>query len=135
MESYRLRTVLALGGVLLALFWALPNFIDVSKIQHWPFKQKLNYGLDIQGGLHLVLGVDVEGVVTESTTRLVGNLRQEFAQKNITAEVKASKPSEGEVQVHVSSAADKAAVQKFLAESQYASVLQEITADEKVLTL
>lgn len=135
MESYRLRTFLALGGVLLALFWALPNFIDVNKIPHWPFKQKLNYGLDIQGGLHLVLGVDVEGVVTESTTRLVGSLRQELSQKNINAEVKASKPAEGEIQVHLNSAADRAALQKFLGESQYSSVLQEMSADDKTVTL
>ncbi len=136
MESHRLRTFLALGGVLLALFWALPNFIDLEKIEKWPFKQKLNYGLDIQGGLHLVLGVDVEGVVTESTTRLIGSLRQELSEKNIqVSEVKASKPTEGEIQIVAANAGERAKVQTYLGESQYSSVLQEMNADDRTVTL
>src|SRR5690606_5515286 len=51
--------------------------MDVSKIPYFPGK-KVNYGLDIQGGLHLVLGVDVAGVTSESTKRLIATLEEDF---------------------------------------------------------
>ena len=124
------RTILAAAGVLLAVFWALPNFVNVDKISAWPFKQKLNYGLDIQGGLHLVLGADVQGVITESTTRLVTALKEEFSKESIPAtDIKIINGTVGELLITVANAADKIKVQKFFSD-RYASVLQEGTASD-----
>lgn len=124
------RSILAIAGVALAIFWALPNFVNVDKISAWPFKQKLNYGLDIQGGLHLVLGADVDGVITESTTRLVASLKEEFKKENIpVTEVKTVNGNQGEVLVTVANAADKPKVQKLLAD-RYGNVLQEGAASD-----
>ncbi len=124
------RSILAIAGVALAIFWALPNFVNVDKISGWPFKQKLNYGLDIQGGLHLVLGADVDGVITESTTRLVASLKEEFNKESIpVTEIKTVKANQGEVLITVANTADKAKVQKMLAD-RYGNVLQEGTASE-----
>ncbi len=124
------RSILAIAGVALAIFWALPNFVNVDKISAWPFKQKLNYGLDIQGGLHLVLGADVDGVITESTTRLVASLKEEFKKENIpVSEVKTVSGNQGEVLITVTNTADKPKVQKLLAD-RYGNVLQEGAAGE-----
>ena len=124
------KAILAVAGIVLAVFWALPNFVNVDHISGWPFKQKLNYGLDIQGGLHLVLGADVEGVITESTTRLVNSLKDELAKENIAfTEVKALNAAIGEVQISTANAADKAKVLKHLSD-RYPNVLQEGTTSD-----
>lgn len=135
MDSYRLRAILASIGVLLAIFWAMPNFVNLEKLPQWPFQQKLNYGLDIQGGLHLVLGVDVEGVVSESTQRMMTSLREEFTKAGIqVSEIKMTKPSEGEVQIVAATPADREKVQKHLAQHPWSSTLQEMTSDGSTLT-
>ena len=109
MESLRLRSILATLGVTLAIVWVLPNILNVEN-NWWPSKSKLNYGLDIQGGLHLVMGADVEGVLTESTTRLIASLGTEFAKDNINiSDIKVTNPSTGEITLL---AADEAAKQK-----------------------
>jgi preprotein translocase subunit SecD len=130
----RWKITLAMAGILLAIFWALPNFVNVDKISGWPFKQKLNYGLDIQGGLHLVLGVDVDGVITESTQRMVNNLKDEFAKENIqVTEIKATKPHEGEMEITAANADEKTKAQKYLSD-RYGAVLQEISTHDNTIT-
>jgi preprotein translocase subunit SecD len=134
MDSYRLRSWLALAGVLLALFWAMPNFVDLEKFPNFPFKQKMNYGLDIQGGLHLVLGVDVEGVVTESTNRLVASLKQEFSKDGIqVSEVVASNPAQGEIQITAANSGEKEKVLKHL-KDHWGSTLQELSNSDTSVT-
>ncbi|MBK9294466.1 MAG: protein translocase subunit SecD [Oligoflexia bacterium] len=49
----------------------------------WPTKDKIRYGLDIQGGLYLVMGVDVPSVLKESTTRLALTLDSMFKEKSL----------------------------------------------------
>ncbi len=79
-ESLRTRWIIIIAVIGLALFWVGPNFID-----SWPMKNanKVNYGLDIQGGLHLVLGVDSNEVVIEKTARMIRGLSSEFKSDNI----------------------------------------------------
>lgn len=68
MENLRLRTWTAGIALLLAVLFIAPNFIDTTKFAWWPAR-KLNYGLDIQGGIHLVMGVDVESVLVTTVNR------------------------------------------------------------------
>lgn len=82
MESLRMRSWIAAVVVILAALFIAPNFVDTSKITWWP-ATKLNYGLDIQGGLHLVLGVDVDGVVATTVTRQTEAMKVTFAKDNI----------------------------------------------------
>lgn len=75
-----LRTTGAIIAILWAIIYIIPNFVDVSKIPYYPGK-KVNYGLDIQGGLHLVMGVDVVGVTNESTKRMMSSIDADFKAK------------------------------------------------------
>lgn len=130
MESFRLRAILAIAGIALALVWVMPNVMDVEKVW-WPSKQKINFGLDIQGGLHLVMGVDVQGVVTESTNRLVGVLRNEFeAEKLAGVEVKALNAANGEIQIEAAGNKDK--IVKYVDE-RYATTLQKMSENGQTL--
>jgi preprotein translocase subunit SecD len=71
------KVVTVVVAVLWGILYILPNFVDVSNIPYFPGK-KVNYGLDIQGGLHLVMGVDIAGVTSESTKRLVSSIEEDF---------------------------------------------------------
>jgi preprotein translocase subunit SecD len=82
MENLRTRTWAAGIAVLLAVLFIAPNFIDTSKFAWWPAR-KLNYGLDIQGGIHLVMGVDVESVLVTTVTRQTTVLTGEFEKAGI----------------------------------------------------
>ncbi len=82
MENLRLRTWTAGIALVLAALFIAPNFIDTSKFAWWPAR-KLNYGLDIQGGIHLVMGVDVESVLVTTVNRQTIVLGADFAKENI----------------------------------------------------
>nr|WP_295900452.1 protein translocase subunit SecD [uncultured Bdellovibrio sp.] len=135
MEGLRWRSILAVLGVAAAIVWVLPNVVHFGEKTWWPSKQKLNYGLDIQGGLHLVMGVDVDGVVKESTNRMIVSMKAEMQKENISfADVKSEKPEQGEIQISVAQASGKAAVEKFLSE-KYSTVLQTMGSTDTVVTV
>lgn len=132
MESLRWRSVLAALGVAIALVWVAPNVVNMDN-KWWPSKAKLNYGLDIQGGLHLVMGADVQGVLTESTTRLVNSLKADFAKENIpVTDVKSLKADEGEITI----TGDKASLDKVkeYLNTHYATTLQIMNESDTEVT-
>ncbi len=62
--------------------------LDLEKTK-FPFKQKVNLGLDLQGGLYLVLGVDFNKVYKDVVDRQSGSLQQRLKEKGFpTASVK-----------------------------------------------
>ncbi|QDK45277.1 protein translocase subunit SecD [Bdellovibrio sp. ZAP7] len=132
MEGLRWRTIGAAAGIVLALVWFMPNIANFGN-SWWPSKQKMNYGLDIQGGLHLVMGVDVDGVVKESTTRLMASIKADTAKDNIAlTDVKSEKPESGELTLHFA-AGDKAKVLKYMADKHPAD-LQEVGTTDTTAT-
>jgi preprotein translocase subunit SecD len=127
MENFRLRLILAAIGIGIVFAWVMPNFINVEN-SWWPTKKKLNYGLDIQGGLHLVMGVDVYGVVSESTNRLATQLKTDMTADSIAvSEIKATKADQGELTIVAGDEASKAKISKFI-EEKYSTMLQVISS-------
>ncbi len=132
MNMLRLRTVVAVLGVLWAVAYMLPNVVNFENTW-WFTKQKINYGLDIQGGLQLVMGVDVDGVVGESTNRLVAAIKAETKAEQIPVkDVKSENPAQGEVDFVLEGADAKAKVEKFLSE-KYPTTLQVISSTDSVV--
>lgn len=128
MENLRLRTIGVVLGLVISLVWVVPNMVDVSKTW-WPTKKKINYGLDIQGGLHLVMGVDVEGVVSEGTMRLGSVLQAELAKEGMpAAQVKTPKASQGEIEIAFDTAETKEKVSGYMS-SRYDTVLQKMSEE------
>ena len=50
-------------------------------------RQPINLGLDLQGGIHLVLGVDLEKGIENVLDRMAGDLRAALQKKGIGAQV------------------------------------------------
>ena len=65
------------GIILAAIVWLLPTFTDT-----WPHK-KINLGLDLQGGMHLVLEVQNHKAVEAELDRTVQELKKELRKKGI----------------------------------------------------
>lgn len=133
MEGLRWRTIIATLGVVISIVYVLPNFTKVGEISWWPAKQKLNYGLDIQGGLQLVMGVDVEGVVKESITRTIASLKADLPKEGVSVvDVKSSAPETGTIEVMTASKGDSTKAEKYFAD-KFATTFQVIESNDNMV--
>lgn len=72
----RWKTLLILAICLIGIVFALPNALPRKVTEALPtWLQPVNLGLDLQGGSHLLLEVEVDAVVRERLTSLVDSLR------------------------------------------------------------
>ena len=77
-ENFKMRWAVVILVTLVGVVWVAPNFVNMP--ESWPFStKKMVMGLDIQGGIHLVLGVDTKAVLVQKTTRMVYPLNQPFS--------------------------------------------------------
>lgn len=78
------KLVLLLFFTGLSAVYVFPTLaqLDIEKTK-FPFKKKINLGLDLQGGLYLVLGVDFNKVYKEVMDRQAGILQESLKEKNI----------------------------------------------------
>jgi preprotein translocase subunit SecD len=120
-ESMKGRTVLVILFLLFTTIYLLPNLVKLPS--GWVLHKKaLNYGLDIQGGAHLVYGVDVKGVMKERTERTARAIQAELQVKDIKAQVTPNETSDA-LRITTQDPAEAKKVSDFL-KDQYATVLQ-----------
>jgi preprotein translocase subunit SecD len=81
-ESLNARLATVAAVFLIAVAWTIPNFVNLEKIW-WPTKDKMVLGLDIQGGSHLVLRVDVDSAVKQSVVRTAAGIEAEMKAKSL----------------------------------------------------
>lgn len=122
-ENLKIRILIVVLAIVGAVIYLVPNFTDLEDTW-WPTKSELNYGLDIQGGLHLVLGVDVKGVIAEKVERLSQSLKTEFTERQIDVEsISVVGDENDEIQVTLKNPGQWNTLETFL-EEQYGTVLQ-----------
>ena len=80
------KLLLLLSLVVLSVVYVIPTLanLDLEKTK-FPFKQKINLGLDLQGGLYLVLGVDFNKVYRDVSERQANSLRDRLKEKSLGA--------------------------------------------------
>src|SRR5438309_7029130 len=66
-SSLKWRWIVIFLVMIWAVYEVLPNFSGGDKKPSWMGSDRLKYGLDIQGGLYLVMGVDTQGVLRQET--------------------------------------------------------------------
>jgi preprotein translocase subunit SecD len=94
------------------IVWTIPNFVDLTKTW-WPTKDKMTLGLDIQGGLHLVLRADIQGALKQEAGRISAGLSDEFRRSNISfIAVKQGDAARGEMEISTANETDAKAVKK-----------------------
>jgi preprotein translocase subunit SecD len=127
-ESLKARWVIIFISLFLAIMWVLPNFVSLGD-NWWFSKEKIIYGLDIQGGLHLVMGVDVEGVMAEKTARLSRNFRDELKDQGIAYQsVSVSEENKTELIVVLKEESDQETFSKYISE-YYGTTLQILSQE------
>lgn len=70
----------------IGLSFAVPNFIDeetAAKLPDWVPHKQVNLGLDLRGGSHLLLEVEVQAVIDEYLEALVDSARAELRGERI----------------------------------------------------
>ena len=134
-ESLKARFIILSVSVILALMYFMPNVISLEKYLWWPSKNKLVYGLDIQGGLHLVLSADVAEILQERIQRQSSEIQEELKKENIeslSTEV-LKKPLSLLIQLKSASDLEKAEV--WFKKSEFSRNFQILPAGESILKL
>ncbi len=132
-ENLKVRLWIVFIIFAMCLLWFAPNVVNLSSVS-WLPQKKINYGLDIQGGLHIVMGVDIEGSLKEKTRRMAEDLHKFMTEKNVVGfgSVKAAEAEEPEIEVEVVSG-NGSDISDFISEN-YAGVLQVLsTSDKKIV--
>lgn len=78
MKNFSWKLVLVFVVVVAAIIFVLPSL----KPALWPHKQ-INLGLDLQGGMHLVLEVDTQKALESTVERISQEIRQELRKERI----------------------------------------------------
>jgi preprotein translocase subunit SecD len=71
----RWKIILVLGSFLFGLIFTLPNLLPAGALPAWAPHQRLNLGLDLQGGSYLLLEVDTNALNKERLTNLTEDVR------------------------------------------------------------
>ena len=77
MKALTLKSVFVIGVILAAIVCLLPTFYDC-----WPHK-KINLGLDLQGGMHLVLEVQSVRAVEAEVERTIQEIKKQLRADSI----------------------------------------------------
>jgi len=112
-RSLKWRTLGLLIGVLLCVGILAPSFVDDEALPSWfPFAKKINLGLDLQGGLHIVYSIDLDKAVDDRASEIKRDLESRFADEKYAAVVKTPASPLGAVTVILPDASKKDALQK-----------------------
>ncbi|MEP3265888.1 MAG: protein translocase subunit SecD [Hyphomicrobiales bacterium] len=80
------KTTLVLLTVLIGLAFAAPNLVSETAVKSWPSwlpGKQMVLGLDLQGGSHLLIQVEQDGIVEERLQNLRDDVRQALNGRNI----------------------------------------------------
>ena len=75
------QTFAVIGSVLLAAWFAVPNFFSEEQRAEWPGfmpQSQINLGLDLQGGSYLLVGVDSDDVIAQRLKSLRQEIQREL---------------------------------------------------------
>jgi preprotein translocase subunit SecD len=115
-RSLKWRTLGLVGIILFCVGTLAPSFAPKGSLPSWfgkIFAKKINLGLDLQGGLHIVYSIALDKAVDDKASEIRRDLESRFVDEKIAAQVKT--PGFGAVTVILPDAAKKAELAKQLA--------------------
>lgn len=88
-RSLKWRTVLLLVGLLLCAGLLAPTWPGTESLPSWfPFKKKISFGLDLQGGVHIEYSIALDRAVDDKASDIKRDLEARFADDHVDAKVK-----------------------------------------------
>ncbi|MCM2283805.1 MAG: protein translocase subunit SecD [Desulfobacula sp.] len=77
MKPFTFKILLSIGVILASIVWMMPTFYNI-----WPHK-KINLGLDLQGGMHLVLEVQSIKAVETEVERIIQEIKRQLREDEV----------------------------------------------------
>ncbi len=130
-RSLKWRTLGLLLSMVLCVGVLAPTFAREGELPWWfPFSKKINLGLDLQGGLHIVYSIDLDRAVEDRAHEIKRDLDARFADEKIKATVNTPTVPIGSVEVVLEDVSKKAQVEAAI-QSDYGSITEpaECTKD------
>lgn len=110
-RSLKWRTFALIASIFLAVGVLAPSFVP-GKLPSWfPFQKKINLGLDLQGGLHIVYSIDLDRAVEDKAHEIKRDLDARFADEKVKPTVKTPSVPSGAVTVILPDASTRPQVQ------------------------
>ncbi len=82
--SWWLRFSALLVFVVLSILVLLPTVMHFDENGHYPIKTKINLGLDLQGGLYMIMGIDFKKVYRDEVKTYARKIEQVLKDQDIT---------------------------------------------------
>ncbi|MBA3539136.1 MAG: hypothetical protein H0T79_05875, partial [Deltaproteobacteria bacterium] len=128
-RSLKWRFLALLGTVVFCVATLASSVVDTEKLPTWftrVFSKRINLGLDLQGGVHIVYNIALDKAVEDRASEIKRDLESRFSDEKVAATVKTPQPSVdmpiGAVSVQVPDAAKRAEVLKQI-ESDYSDTV------------
>jgi preprotein translocase subunit SecD len=133
------RLILLLVATLFTGYYIIPSLGLVGGLPSLlpgflPRAERINLGLDLQGGMHLVLEVQIEKAVENSTDRLMEEARRILEKQKIGVS-SLTRPGTAEILRKVAKAEDRDKAQQALGELGALDMVPGATPDELRMTL
>ena len=141
MENNKIRWAVIFFVLITALACLLPNVYSFSEDEWWFSKEKLTYGLDIQGGLHLVMGVEVNEAIQEKIKNMETDVKTHLEKENISIQSLSTLKKErtGQMELVLNKTEDvektKEVLKEYTGSLIGGSPLRVLSAEETKLTL
>jgi preprotein translocase subunit SecD len=84
-QDIRLRTLIALVVCLVGFYFLIPSIVPnlPDSLKNLFMKRKIQLGLDLQGGMHLIMEVDTQKAMESTMERLANNLKESLMARKI----------------------------------------------------
>lgn len=138
-KHFKWRVLLLLATTAIALYYLFPTVFGVPSLPSpvpflLPRAEKLNLGLDLRGGMHLVLEVQTEKAVESAVERLAAELRR-VAEKGKVPFERIEREGQDHIRVKLSGAGSREKMQKLLSDYPNLQQVEGGGPDELLLVL
>ena len=114
-KSLKIRMIITVIVCFVALYFLVPTFITQipSPWNDYFPKEKIHLGLDLQGGMHLVLEVDTEKALESMVERMANDLKESMMESKVRFR-KVEKAKGATISLELTESAGKTALDKIL---------------------
>ncbi len=129
--SWWVRFSVLLVFVVLSVLVLLPTMMHFDENGHYPIKSKINLGLDLQGGLYMIMGIDFKKVYRDEVKTYARKIEMVLKEQDITmtpGNLDESDPMDPKIGLTLGKASDNEAAKKKIKEFFAGNV--RITKDE-----
>lgn len=86
-RSWWTRFTFLLAVTLVSVIMIMPTFVKFAEDSGYPVKSKINLGLDLQGGLYMILGIDFKRVYKDEVTNYARKIEFVLKDQGINSKV------------------------------------------------